>query len=237
MTRDEHLKQLIADKKNLIKTYTVSLNEIVQKHLSDKYIVSCLTESILYIAVNLGSDKTYPWGESIEIYHGYDIDYDTLHKQIVKKWRFETNVAAMGSFNLLANSSKLEYYKLVGIIVSNDKLKNALNKKLLDFAENVKVINDKISDIHEEIRKEKNAKLQAEFDAKRLKELDAYKKFAQNCPNGFVLYENVYTGTTNYMYRKKYINIVSYSIDKEKIQNKKWHSGLKIAVANKIKIA
>lgn len=85
---------------------------------------------------------------SIYIYAKYDIDFKTEDYKEV--WEFSMNPCSCGQFEIFGNSDAKMYYKVIGILMTNEDIMHTLNDTLRSMADNYKEFRKKNRDLRSE---------------------------------------------------------------------------------------
>ena len=190
--------------KGFIEAYTADISELVKAHL-EGCSVSRLDDYGLYIKVDDGIHSS-----ELTVYHGYD--HWAKYTDDIK---FQLNVAAMGSFDILGTRYVQMYYAAVGEIINNKEFSLALKSLLKELADNISDIKDAIYEINNILnnreREERKAKAIADIKEEFAKtKVEIENRIATNDTKGVyvAICKTADQGLCNGVYRKCNVQIL-----------------------------
>lgn len=132
------------DKINEMQTKDLAtLNDILKPILPENWeVTSYFPEHNLQIA---NKDDVF---HSIYIYAKYDLDFKS--EDIQKVWEFSMNPSSCGQFDIFGDSKEKMYYKVIGILMTNEDIMHTLSDTLRSMSDNYDDIRKKNRDLRSE---------------------------------------------------------------------------------------
>lgn len=240
---DKQLSELINDAKKqykeCVQEYKDKINVLLSEFLPSWYVSSLYEESLRFERKSEtefyknGSPRTY----EIQLYHGRD--YWTKGDRN----RFELNVSAMGSFDILGNNDIKQYYVACGTILSNNVFNLELDSLLTEFYQKIRDINNYLEDLNreEEIREDERKDKEIREANKQNFNL-CITSFAENLEDKYVVLKKVQETYANCYYRKSPFTLETPAVClsdaecmKRVMQIENRYAEFKIIPANKVK--
>ena len=239
---NDRLSELINSAKEqhkaCVQEYKDKINALLAEFLPSWYVSSLYEESCRFERKSEtefyrnGSPCTY----EIQLYHGRD--YWTKGRN-----RFELNVSAMGSFNILGNNDIKQYYIACGIILSNNEFNLELDSLLTEFYQELRIIKNYLDDLNREEDIREFEKKEAETREKNKKNFDlCIVSFSENLEGKYVVLKKATDSQANCYYRKASFTLETPAVlmrdaesMKRVMQIENRYAEFKIVPANKVK--